>query len=126
MGRNLSFPLGSLVGICLALVMTQLFDDDCRSRKNFEQFSGSPVPAKSWRRQVEEADFNPVIEIGKRKESLSEELYQLRKSQVKRPRFYSTELEIKYGVYAGILTTEHSYSSLGTSLNMSLAENVDR
>lgn len=121
--RSVAFPVGFFAGVLTALIVIQVYDDQCGSGHNGVKSAGP----KNWYQEVEEADLNPVMRLGKRRdENYTAELIRLHKQQVRRPRFYAIELNLRNNLFVGIVSTEHSLPTLGAAVNSTFLPHADK
>ncbi|XP_064455950.1 chondroitin sulfate synthase 2-like [Ornithodoros turicata] len=106
-------PLGICVGVIISLVIVPFIG--CQNRRLPERqlrrrFAASPA----------EGDFEPVLNLqGKPKTSSGSSPEKL---ILVRPRFYTTELEIREKLLVAVFTTPETISTFGVALNRTLSK----
>ncbi|KAH7965954.1 hypothetical protein HPB49_012285 [Dermacentor silvarum] len=109
-------PLGICFGILLSLTAVPFMG--CQQRK-------SPPSAKdgflSWQQSapVDDEDFEPVLRLDGH--SKTSQANSPEKVALKRPRFYSTELEIREKLLVVVLTSPETIETFGAAVNRTLS-----
>lgn len=120
-----SVLIGLTLGIALSLVVTPLIDEDCVGSahshvsgiRSLQSEFGAGVDAVG-----ESDDYEPRLKLeGKPKTARQKDTKPL-----VRPRFYSTELNIKEKLFVGVLSDKRTIGTLGLAMNATLAHHVDK
>ncbi|KAH8040724.1 hypothetical protein HPB51_012039 [Rhipicephalus microplus] len=113
-------PIGICFGIVLSLTAVPFMG--CQRRK-------SPPSAKDgfslWQSApVDDEDFEPVLRLEGR--SKTSQANSPEKVALKRPRFYSTELEIREKLLVVVLTSPETVETFGAAVNRTLSRHPNK
>lgn len=114
-------PIGICFGVLLSLTAVPFMG--CQQRK-------SPPSAKDgflrWRQfpPEDDEDFEPVLRLGSH--SKTSQASSPEKVVLKRPRFYSTELEIREKLLVVVLTSPQTVDSFGAAVNRTLSRHPNK
>lgn len=113
-------PIGICCGILLSLTAVPFMG--CQRRK-------SPPSAKDgfllWQSApVDDEDFEPVLRLDSR--SKTSQANSPEKVALKRPRFYSTELEIREKLLVVVLTSPETVETFGAAVNRTLSRHPNK
>lgn len=111
--HQMPFLIGCTVGIALSLIAIPLIEEHCL------WYTKESVSRSAFVSSSESVDeYEPVLKLdGKPKEEAS----RVERVQLYRPRYYSTELNIREKLLVAVLTTPKTIVTLGYALNRTLS-----